>query len=62
MAYWSNLRTDIYHTCRNCTVGNNIESRHLRTGSPPIGSVHCKDCRDLERTGRCTPGVPIPAR
>jgi len=62
MAYWSAVKTDVYHTCRNCTVGNNIEARNLRTGTPPAGSSKCKDCRDLERAGKCTPGVPTPAR
>ena len=62
MAYWSAINTGVYHTCKNCTVGNNIESHNLKTGTPPTGSVKCRSCRDLEDGNDCSPGAPTPAR
>ena len=61
MAYYSTLKTGVYHVCKNCHVGNNIEGRNLRTGQPPEASL-CELCKDLRNAGRCEPGIPIPAR
>ena len=62
MPYWSSAKTGVYHTCKNCTVGNNIESHNLRQGTPPPGAVQCQTCKDLEHQRNCAPGVPTPAR
>ena len=63
MAYWSKHpdADDIYHTCKNCTLGNNIEGTNLESNSPPDGFRKCKECIELEGKGECTPGVPEPA-
>jgi len=61
MAYYSKLDTTVYHTCRNCTVGNNIESHNLANGQP-AGARLCRDCQQLQSDGNCTPGTPTPAR
>jgi hypothetical protein len=60
MAYYSALKTGIYHECRNCDVGNNIEKQHLKTGQPE-GAVLCERCRTLKSEGKCVSGTPIPA-
>ncbi len=71
MAYYSKLVGKIYHECRNCTVGKNIEAENLATGKPPPfkerdGKIKdprlCKVCRGLYDNNKCSPGVPIPAK
>jgi len=61
MAYHSTKSEGIYHECRNCDVGNNIEKKYLKEGKP-AGAVLCKRCRELKDQGKCVPGTPIPAR
>lgn len=60
MAYYTKKDLTIYHQCKNCTVGNNIEKTNLVQGQPP-GARLCKECQDLQTKGRCTPGTPSPA-
>ncbi len=69
MAYYSRLVRGIYHECRNCEVGNNIEEHNLLRGKPkPVkgrnGKIKnprlCKVCEDLRNEVRCVPGVPPP--
>ncbi|MBA7631683.1 hypothetical protein ES703_39218 [subsurface metagenome] len=70
MAYYTALGLGIYHECRNCRVGNNIEAENLVKGRPkPFkgrdGKIRrprlCKKCAKLHEKGRCTPGVPDPS-
>jgi len=61
MAYHTKLDLDIYHTCRNCSVGNNIDKANLREGKPGAAKL-CKVCKDLQAEGNCKPGTPTPAR
>jgi len=63
MAYYSTEKDppEVYHVCRNCTKGNNIEKRYLAEGKPP-GARLCEDCARLQRQGQCIPGTPTPAR
>ncbi len=61
MSYYSRLDSSIYHTCRNCHVGNNIERENLREGQP-AGARLCNECSDLRNRGNCQPGTPTPAR
>ena len=57
MAYYSKLRPNIYHICRNCTVGNKIEWENLRKGKPP-GANLCKTCANKSSQNKCTRGTP----
>ena len=61
MAYHSKEVLDIYHECKNCTVGNNIEPENLVPGKPP-GARLCKPCKKLQEARDCEPGIPTPAR
>ena len=61
MAYYSKEQPEIYHVCKNCHVGNNIEAENLREGQP-AGARLCNTCDDLRSKGDCTPGTPAPAR
>lgn len=61
MAYYSKLDPSVYHMCRNCTKGNNIEAENLVEGQPP-GAKLCDECEDKQRRGECVPGTPTPAR
>jgi hypothetical protein len=61
MAYYSKLNPEIYHICKNCTVGNNIEKHNLVEGQPP-GARLCKNCADMTSQNRCIHGTPIPAK
>ena len=61
MAYYSKLDPSIYHVCRNCHLGNNIEAENLREGQPSNAKL-CDTCADLQKQGRCERGIPIPAR
>lgn len=63
--YWSTHPGDkpVYHTCRKCTEGNNIEKGYLESGnSPPADYRKCGKCDMLENSGNCETGVPTPAR
>lgn len=63
MAYWSKIDPDkTYHTCKNCTEGNNIEQRNLQQGDALYGWKECEKCKDLKRQNNCQSGVPTPAR
>jgi hypothetical protein len=68
MAYYSKLRPEVYHICKNCTVGNNMVKGNLRKRKPkPVkgrdGKTRklrvCETCKALKKAGKCTPGVPI---
>lgn len=61
MAYYSRLRPTVYHVCKNCTVGNNIEAQNLREGKPE-GARLCESCAELQKDGKCILGTPTPAR
>ncbi len=66
MAYYSSKVGIIYHECRSCKVGNNIEAENLVTGKPTKAKRGkkprlCKTCAGLQEKGQCTPGVPKPA-
>ncbi|MBU0611007.1 MAG: hypothetical protein KKI08_24210 [Armatimonadetes bacterium] len=61
MAYHSKLDTSIYHECKNCTVGNNIEKANLKEGKP-AGASKCKVCATLQSEKKCTWGTPTPAQ
>lgn len=61
MAYYSKESPEIYHVCKNCHVGNNIEARNLREGQPAEARL-CSTCDNLRSNGNCTPGTPTPAR
>jgi hypothetical protein len=40
-----------YHTCTNCTEGNNIEKENKTPGTG--GGTKCSRCTELERSGGC---------
>ena len=46
----------VYHTCHNCTEGNNIEERYQKEGKGSLLRVLCKRCEDLVAAGRCKSG------
>lgn len=52
-------RLDLYHECRNCTIGKNVESYDVRDGIPPRARL-CDECSKLSKENRCQPGKPIP--
>jgi hypothetical protein len=44
--------SEIYHNCKNCTLGDNIEPDKLKKGDP--GNRHlCRRCKDI-RAGLVT--------
>jgi hypothetical protein len=44
--------SDVYHNCKNCTLGDNIESDKLVSGS--AGKRHlCQRCKDI-KAGKVT--------
>jgi hypothetical protein len=57
--YYSGLQPEIYHVCRNCRVGNSIDSKNRREGRPRQAQL-CEICAKLQRTGRGIPGMPAP--
>lgn len=61
MAYYSTADPAIYHLCKNCKVGNNIEAPNLCEGQPSEARL-CKICAEMLRKGECTYGTPKPAR
>ena len=64
MAYYSKLEKDVYHICKNCTKGNNIEKENLHEGQPPEARL-CEECADLispSISGKCISGTPTPAK
>ena len=48
--YWSTRAgEDKYHVCKNCTVGDNIESDYLKSGpNPPSGYSLCDRCKRIQ--------------
>jgi len=38
--------SNVYHTYKKCTVGNNIETNNLKNGTG--GKVLCKICADIK--------------
>lgn len=44
-SYYS-VDSDVYHVCRNCTLGDNIESDKRRTGDPGKRRK-CQRCKDI---------------
>jgi len=61
MSYYSGLRPEIYHTCKNCYIGNSIEARNLREGQPRQARI-CGVCAELMSEGKGVLGVPVPAK
>lgn len=61
MAYHSTKNTGVYHECKNCTEGNNIEKPYLKEGKPD-GAKLCATCSGLQRDNKCTWGTPTPAK
>ena len=61
MAYHSTMSPGVYHECKNCTVGNNIERQYLREGKPGAATL-CQQCDDKQKNKSCTWGTPTPAR
>ena len=61
MAYYSKKEPLVYHLCRNCHAGNNIERENLKEGIP-TGAKLCDECARLRDEGKCNYGTPIPAR
>jgi len=59
MAYYSGLRPEIYHVCKNCHIGNNIVPKNLREGWPRQAGL-CEVCVKLQGEGKCVPSVPKP--
>lgn len=47
---WHSIKTGVHHNNTNCTEGNNIERKNLRSGTG--GNPLCRRCADLNRTGR----------
>lgn len=45
--YWSE-DSMIYHTCGNCTVGNNIESDNRKSGYNYGNRTECQRCKDIK--------------
>jgi hypothetical protein len=44
--------SDVYHICKNCSLGDNIEPDKLQKGAP--GRRHlCQRCKDI-RAGKVT--------
>jgi len=44
--------SDVYHICKNCTLGDNIEPDKLKNSAP--GRRHlCQRCKDI-RAGKVT--------
>jgi len=60
MAYYSKIKPNIYHICRNCTVGSKIKLEYLRKGKPR-GADLCETCANKSRQNKCTPGTPMRA-
>jgi hypothetical protein len=44
--------SDVYHDCKNCTLGDNIESDKLERGNPGRRRL-CQRCKDI-KAGRVT--------
>jgi len=61
MEYHSRCSKKIYHICRNCPVGNNIEAENLKEGRP-TNSRMCYVCKKKKKRNKCTRGIPIPAQ
>lgn len=53
----SRLDDHVYHTCHNCTEGNNIEKRYQKEGRGDLFRVLCKRCEYLVGAGRCDSGL-----
>ncbi len=54
--YWSTHpgSRHVYHTCRKCTEGNNIEKSNFESGNnPPSDYRKCEKCDLLKKAGRC---------
>ena len=49
--FHSSEKTDVYHVCDKCTVGNNIEKKNVRQGKGK-GRL-CKLCKQLIDKGEC---------
>jgi len=47
--YYS-VDSGVYHICRNCTIGDNIESDKLQRGNPGNRRL-CHRCKDI-RAGK----------
>ena len=39
--------SDVYHVCKNCAIGDNIESDKLERGRPEKRRL-CKRCKDIK--------------
>ena len=49
--FHSSKNPGVYHTCSNCTEGNNIEAKYKKAGTG--GGRKCQTCQRLETNGGC---------
>lgn len=65
--YYSSKCPQIFHICKNCFLGQNIESKNLIKDQPPLVKDGkeprlCKVCTKDCIIGECMVGTPIPAQ
>lgn len=61
MAYYSGLKPEIYHVCKNCPDGKSIAARNLREGQPRQATL-CDACTEMVSQGQCVLGIPTPTK
>ena len=49
--FHSSKNPGVYHTCSNCTEGNNIERENRKPGTG--GGRQCSHCAELQRDRKC---------
>lgn len=49
--FHSSQNPGVYHTCSNCTEGNNIENKYKVNGTG--GGSKCDRCAKFEKEGKC---------
>lgn len=49
--FHSSKNPGVYHTCSNCTEGNNIERKYRTSGTG--GGRLCQTCARLQKEGKC---------
>lgn len=50
-AFHSKKNPGVYHTCSNCTEGNNIERENKASGTG--GGTLCQRCAQLRKDRKC---------